>query len=105
MERRKRVLGRHVTPFYDTPFAPVRGEGVWLFDAEGNRYLDCYNNVPHVGHCHPKVVNAIARQAATLNIHTRYVHDGVVEYGERLTAKLNHDISTMIMVNSGSEAN
>lgn len=105
VERRKRVLGRHVTTFYDTPFAPVRGEGVWLFDAEGNRYLDCYNNVPHVGHCHPKVVDAIARQAATLNVHTRYVHDGIVEYGERLVAKFNHDISTMIMVNSGSEAN
>lgn len=105
VERRKRVLGRHVTTFYDTPFAPVRGQGVWLFDADGERYLDCYNNVPHVGHCHPKVVDAIAKQAATLNVHTRYVHDGVVEYGERLTAKFNHGLSTMIMVNSGSEAN
>jgi len=105
IERRKRLLGRHVTTFYDEPFAPVRGEGVWLFDADGRRFLDCYNNVPHVGHCHPKVVDAIARQAATLNVHTRYVHDGVVEYGERLTAKLGHDLSSMIMVNSGSEAN
>lgn len=105
IERRKRVLGRHVTTFYDVPFAPVRGQGVWLFDADGERYLDCYNNVPHVGHCHPKVVDAIARQAATLNIHTRYVHDGVVEYGERLTAKFSHNLTTMIMVNSGSEAN
>ncbi|WP_457649716.1 aspartate aminotransferase family protein [Profundibacter sp.] len=105
IERRKRLLGRHVTTFYDEPFAPVRGEGMWLFDADGRRYLDCYNNVPHVGHCHPKVVDAIARQAATLNVHTRYVHDGVVAYGERLTAKLGHDLSSMIMVNSGSEAN
>ena len=105
IERRKRLLGRHVTTFYDEPFAPVRGEGAWLFDADGRRFLDCYNNVPHVGHCHPKVVDAIARQAATLNVHTRYVHDGVVEYGERLTAKLGHDLSSMIMVNSGSEAN
>ncbi|MCF6316031.1 MAG: aminotransferase class III-fold pyridoxal phosphate-dependent enzyme [Marinosulfonomonas sp.] len=105
IQRRKRVLGRHVTTFYDVPFAPVRGQGVWLFDADGKRSLDCYNNVPHVGHCHPKVVDAIARQAATLNIHTRYVHDGVVEYGERLTAKFRHDLTTMIMVNSGSEAN
>ena len=105
IERRKRVLGRHVTTFYDTPFAPVRGEGVWLYDADGKRYLDCYNNVPHVGHCHPKVVDAIGRQAATLNVHTRYVHDAVVEYAERLTAKFNHDLTTMIMVNSGSEAN
>ncbi|AXX96459.1 aspartate aminotransferase family protein [Profundibacter amoris] len=105
IERRKRLLGRHVTTFYDDPFAPVRGEGVWLFDADGRRYLDCYNNVPHVGHCHPRVVDAIARQAATLNVHTRYVHDGVVEYGERLTAKFGHGLASLIMVNSGSEAN
>ena len=105
IERRKRLLGRHVTTFYEEPFAPVRGEGVWLYDADGRRFLDCYNNVPHVGHCHPKVVDAIARQAATLNVHTRYVHDGVVEYGERLTAKFGHDLTSMIMVNSGSEAN
>ncbi len=105
IERRKRLLGRHVTTFYDDPFAPVRGQGVWLFDADGKRHLDCYNNVPHVGHCHPHVVDAIARQAATLNTHTRYVHDGILEYGERLTAKFNHDLTSMIMVCSGSEAN
>ncbi|WP_428540832.1 aminotransferase class III-fold pyridoxal phosphate-dependent enzyme [Profundibacter sp.] len=105
IERRKRLLGRHVTTFYDDPFAPVRGQGVWLYDAEGRPFLDCYNNVPHVGHCHPKVVEAIARQAATLNVHTRYVHDGVVEYGERLTGKFSHGLDSMIMVNSGSEAN
>ncbi len=105
IERRKQVLGRHVTTFYDDPFAPVRGDGVWLYDADGKRYLDCYNNVPHVGHCHPKVVKAIADQAATLNVHTRYVHEGVVAYGEKLASKFKHDLSTMIMVNSGSEAN
>ncbi len=105
IERRKRLLGRHVTTFYDEPFAPVRGQGVWLYDADGRRFLDCYNNVPHVGHCHPKVVEAIARQAATLNVHTRYVHVGLVEYGERLTAKFGHDLAALIMVNSGSEAN
>ena len=104
-ERRKRLLGRHVTTFYDEPFAPVRGEGVWLFDKDGQRYLDCYNNVPHVGHCHPHVVRAIADQAATLNTHTRYVHDGILEYGERLCTKFGHDLTSMIMVNSGSEAN
>jgi 4-aminobutyrate aminotransferase-like enzyme len=105
IERRERLLGRHVTTFYNEPFEPVRGKGTWLFDADGRRYLDCYNNVPHVGHCHPKVVDAIACQAATLNVHTRYVHDGVVEYGERLTAKFGHDLASLIMVNSGSEAN
>lgn len=105
IDRRKKLLGRHVTTFYDTPFAPVRGDGVWLFDADENRYLDCYNNVPHVGHCHPHVVDAIARQAATLNTHTRYLHDGILEYGERLTAKFKHNLTSMIMMNSGSEAN
>lgn len=104
-ERRERLLGRQVTTFYDEPVAPVRGQGVWLFDADDNPYLDCYNNVPHVGHCHPHVVEAIAKQAATLNTHTRYVHEGILEYGERLTAKFDHNLTSMIMMNSGSEAN
>ena len=91
--------------FYDDPVHIVRGEGVWLWDTDGRRYLDCCNNVPHVGHCHPKVVEAIARQSATLNTHTRYLHDGILDYTERLTAKLNHDLRQMIMVCTGSEAN
>ncbi len=103
--RRRRLLGRHVTTFYEEPFAPVRGEGVWLYDREGRPYLDCYNNVPHVGHCHPRVVEAIARQTATLNVHTRYVHDLILDYGERLTARLGGGLSAMIMVCTGSEAN
>ncbi|PIE14320.1 MAG: aspartate aminotransferase family protein [Rhodobacterales bacterium] len=105
IERRQRLLGRHVTTFYRDPVAPVQAKGVWLYDAQGNAYLDCYNNVPHVGHCHAHVVDAIARQAATLNTHTRYVHEGILQYGERLTSKFNHDLSSMIMMNSGSEAN
>lgn len=105
IERRERLLGRQVTTFYDEPVAPVRGQGVWLFDADDNPYLDCYNNVPHVGHCHPHVVEAITKQAATLNTHTRYVHEGILEYGERLTAKFDHNLTSMIMMNSGSEAN
>ena len=64
LKRRYRVLGRGSPLFYDKPLHLVRGEGVWLYDAEGRRYLDAYNNVPHVGHCHPHVVEAIARQAA-----------------------------------------
>lgn len=105
IERRKRLLGRHVTTFYDVPVHLARGEGVWLFDTDGRRYLDCYNNVAHVGHCHPRVVEAIARQAATLNTHTRYVHDTILDYGDRLISHFDHDLSTMIMVCSGSEAN
>lgn len=105
MTRRANVLGPNVPTFYEEPVHLVRGKGVWLWDADGRKYLDCYNNVPHVGHCHPHVVEAIARQAGTLNTHTRYLHDGILDYGERLAAKFDHDISQMIMVCTGSEAN
>lgn len=104
-ERRARLMGPNVPTFYRTPVHIVKGEGVWLWDAGGRRYLDCYNNVPHVGHCHPRVVEAICRQAATLNTHTRYLHDLVLDYIERLTATLGHGISQAILTCTGSEAN
>jgi len=104
-DRRARLMGPNVPTFYQNPVHIVRGQGPWLWDASGKRYLDCYNNVAHVGHCHPHVVQAIATQAATLNTHTRYYHDLVLEYIERLTATLNHGISQAIMVCTGSEAN
>ena len=75
---RARLLGPNVSTFYDNPIHMVKGEGVWVWDADGRKYLDCYNNVPHVGHCHPKVVEAICQQASTLNTHTRYLHEGIV---------------------------
>lgn len=78
---------------------------MWLWDADGKRYLDCYNNVPHVGHCHPHVVDAICRQAATLNTHTRYLHDGILDYVERLTKTFDAPLETAIMTCTGSEAN
>ncbi len=105
LARRARLLGPNIPTFYDDPVHIVKGEGVWLWDADGRKYLDCYNNVPHVGHCHPHVVEAIAKQAATLNTHTRYLHDGILDYADRLTKTLSHDISQMIMVCTGSEAN
>lgn len=105
LERRARLMGPNVPTFYRTPVHLVRGEGVWVWDAAGKRYLDCYNNVPHVGHCHPRVVQAICKQAGTLNTHTRYVHDGVLDYIERLTATFDHGISQAIMTCTGSEAN
>jgi 4-aminobutyrate aminotransferase-like enzyme len=105
LARRIRLMGPNVPTFYDTPLHLVRGQGVWVWDSQGNRYLDCYNNVPHVGHCHPRVVGAIAAQAAVLNTHTRYLHDAVLDYIERLTAKLDHGIGQAIMVCTGSEAN
>ncbi|WP_424971912.1 aspartate aminotransferase family protein [Dinoroseobacter sp. S76] len=104
LERRARLMGPNVPTFYDPPLHIVRGEGVWLWDARGRRYLDCYNNVPHVGHCHPHVVAAIARQAGVLNTHTRYLHDGVLNYIERLTGKMGHGLDQAIMVCTGSEA-
>jgi 4-aminobutyrate aminotransferase-like enzyme len=82
LERRFRVIGRHSPLFYQEPLHLVRGEGVWVYDADGHRYLDVYNNVPCVGHCHPHVVKAISEQAATLNTHTRYLHQNIVEYAE-----------------------
>lgn len=102
--RRRRLLG-DATLFYEHPVHIVRGEGVWLWDAEGRRYLDCYNNVPHVGHCHPRVVRAICEQSATLNTHTRYLHEGILDYVERLTATLAPPLSSAVMVCTGSEAN
>jgi len=103
--RRDRLLGENTPLFYDDPVHIVRGEDVWLYDAEGKRYLDCYNNVPHVGHCHPRVVDAIHKQASTLNTHTRYLHEGILDYVERLTSTFHSSLSTAIMACTGSEAN
>src|SRR5690349_9607793 len=86
--RRQRVLAPTYRLFYEEPLHVVRGEGVWLYDADGRRYLDCYNNVPVVGHCHPRIVERLAHQAATLNTHTRYITDAPVELAERLLATL-----------------
>ncbi len=105
LSRRNKVLGKNFPTFYDKPIHLVRGEGVWLYDSEGKKYLDCYNNVPHVGHCHPKVVEAISNQASTLNTHTRYLHEGILEYAEKLCSKFSNNLDQMIMVCTGSEAN
>ena len=105
LERRARLLGPNVSTFYEEPVELVRGEGVWVWDSEGRRYLDCYNNVPHVGHCHPRVVEAIRAQAATLNTHTRYLHEGILNYVERLTSTFGPGLSTGLLTCTGSEAN
>lgn len=104
LERRQRLLGKGAPLFYDSPLHIVRGEGAWLYDADGRRYLDAYNNVPVVGHCHPRVVEAIARQAGTLNVHTRYLHETIVQYAERLTA-LFEKLDAVMLTCTGSEAN
>jgi 4-aminobutyrate aminotransferase-like enzyme len=102
--RRLDVLGPAYKMFYRHPVRFVRAEGVYLYDAEGRAYLDAYNNVPSVGHCHPHVVEAITRQAAMLNVHTRYGTDLLLEYAERLVATYPAQISNVMFTCTGSEA-
>ena len=104
VRRRADLLGPAYRLFYRNPVRFVRAEGVYLYDAEGNAYLDAYNNVPAVGHCHPKVVEAVARQAATLNTHTRYATDTILDYAERLLATFPPEIGNVMFTCTGSEA-
>jgi len=105
VERRERLLGPGNPLFYDDPVHLVKGEGVWLHDADGNRYLDCYNNVPCVGHCHPRVVAALCDQASKLNTHTRYLHENILDYAERLLGKFDESLDRVALACTGSEAN
>ncbi|MFI6833030.1 aminotransferase class III-fold pyridoxal phosphate-dependent enzyme [Kribbella sp. NPDC050241] len=104
--RREAALGGELSPlFYRKPLQVVRGEGAWIHTADGRRYLDAYNNVPVVGHAHPAVVQALSRQAAVLNLNSRYLHPNVVELAERLVASMPAGLDTCVFANSGSEAN
>ncbi|MFO1467051.1 MAG: aminotransferase class III-fold pyridoxal phosphate-dependent enzyme [Steroidobacteraceae bacterium] len=105
LERRDRLLGPDTPLFYDRPLHLVRGAGPWLWDHEGRQYLDVYNNVPSVGHCHPDVVAALAKQAATLNIHSRYLDEIVLDYAEKLLGTFDASLSTATFTCTGSEAN
>jgi 4-aminobutyrate aminotransferase-like enzyme len=105
LARRARALGPTYALFYDEPLHIVRAEGVWMYDADGRRYLDAYNNVPVVGHCHPYVVDALARQARTLNTHTRYLAEQPLELAERLLATFPSEIGHVVYTCTGSEAN
>src|SRR5687767_4497309 len=102
---RRRLLGRNLSIAYDRPLNIVRGSMQYLYDDEGRRYLDSYNNVAHVGHCHPKVVAAGQKQMELLNTNTRYLGDLILEYAANLTATLPESLSVCFFVNSGSEAN
>ncbi len=102
---RRDRLGRNLSLSYRRPLEIVRGFGRHLFDAEGRSYLDVYNNVAHVGHQHPRVVEAIREQAGLLNTNTRYLHPNLVRYADRLTAKMPPPLSVVYVVNSASEAN
>jgi 4-aminobutyrate aminotransferase-like enzyme len=105
LARREGLLGPAYRHFYEEPVEFVRGEGVHLYDAAGEEYLDAYNNVPCVGHCHPRVVAAIAEQAARLNTHTRYFAAPILDYAERLLASLGDGLGHVMFTCSGSEAN
>jgi 4-aminobutyrate aminotransferase-like enzyme len=102
---RERVLGPANRLFYDRPVHLVRGQGSHLFDVDGVRYLDAYNNVASVGHCHPHVVNAVTQQMSMLNTHTRYLHRGIVDYSERLLATMPTEIDQVMYACTGSEVN
>ena len=105
VQRRQRLMGNAYRLFYDQPVHIVSGKGVWLYDSYGRKYLDVYNNVPHVGHCHPQVTDAICKQVNTLNTHTRYLHELVLEYAERLTKKFPKTLDIAMFACTGTEAN
>src|SRR4029078_13135962 len=102
---RRRLLGRNLSVAYKDPLKIVRGSMQYLYDEQGNQYLDAYNNVAHVGHCHPRVVRAGQEQMALLNTNTRYLNDRINEYASRLTGTLPDSLCVSFFENSGSEAN
>jgi len=102
---RDRHIGGSLSVSYRRPLHIVRGERQFLFDTEGRAYLDCVNNVCHVGHCHPRVIEAAGKQMALLNTNTRYLHENIVEYAQRLSATLPGRLEVCFFVCSGSEAN
>jgi len=104
-KRREQVLSPNLSLSYETPIHIVRGKGSYLFDVLGRSYLDCVNNVAHVGHEHPHVVGAGQKQMGVLNTNSRYLHGGIIEYAERLSKLFPEPLSVCLFVNSGSEAN
>lgn len=103
--RRARLLGPAYRLFYQNPVHVVRGQGVWLYGPQGEAYLDVYNNVACVGHCHPHVVAALSRQSGELNTHTRYLTDGILDYAERLLGTFPDGLDRVMFTCTGSEAN
>lgn len=105
LARRRRRLGADLSLSYREPLTIVRGQGAYLYDASGRAYLDLVNNVAHVGHAHPRVVEAAARQKSILETNTRYLHPAILDYSDRLAATLPAHLEVVHLVNSGSEAN
>lgn len=105
IDRREAVLSPGYRLFYAHPVEFVRGSGTKLYTRDGEEFLDVYNNVPVVGHAHPRVAAAIAEQAARLNTHTRYLDEGLIDYAERLIGAFPDALDTLTLVCTGSEAN
>ncbi len=105
IERREKYMGGAYRLFYRKPVNLVRGQGEYLWDAEGTQYLDMYNNVAGVGHCNPAVVDAVDEQMKLLNTHTRYLHTRIVDYSEEILAMLPKEIDKIMYMCTGSEAN
>lgn len=105
LNKRAKYISQNVSLSYEKPLHIVRGQGQYLYDAQGRQYLDCVNNVSHVGHCHPKVVAAAQKQMAILNTNTRYLHENLLSYAEQLVATLPAPLEVCFFVCSGSEAN
>ena len=104
-EKRQQVLGGAYRLFYRNPVHLVRGKGQYLWDAAGDRYLDVYNNVASIGHCHPAVIDAVHEQMGLLNTHTRYLHERILDYSADLLTTVPAEISKVMYMCTGSEAN
>ena len=104
-DKRSKILGESYRLFYRNPVHLVKGEGQYLWDAEGNKYLDVYNNVASIGHCHPAVIEAVNVQMQMLNTHTRYLHENILDYTEELLKTVPSEIDRAMYMCTGSEAN
>jgi len=105
LDKRRHYISGALSLAYDDPLMIVRGRGQYLYDNRGRPFLDLVNNVCHVGHCHPRVVEAGQKQMARLNTNTRYIYPGLTEYAERLCSTFPEGLDTCFLVNSGTEAN
>ena len=105
LARRHATVGTHSPLFYSEPLSLSSAEGVWITATDGTRYLDGYNNVPHVGHCNPAVVEAARKQGMTLNLHSRYLNEPMVDYAEKLLATFPAPLDKVFFTNTGSESN
>jgi len=105
IKKRRRYLAPSFSLSYQEPLHIVKGKGQYLYDVNGKKYLDAVNNISHVGHCHPKVIEAANRQNKKLNTNTRYLHESILNYAENLTSTLPNSLEVCYFTNSGSESN